>query len=263
VAVRLAQITDLHAGAGWAVRDPLDTLREVITAIHALPDRPDGVLITGDLANDGREEEYAALAPVLAELHVPFRVLGGNHDDRAGLRRHFSVGGDGDGSDPVQYVVWWEPLRVVMLDTTITGEPGGDLDWGRLAWLESVLRADGDHVHPTLLAMHHPPFPCGVRDMDRIGLAPDARAALAQLIARHPQVVGCVAGHHHRTIASAVAGRPALAAPSTYCQLPLDFDAPSLSMVPEPVGFAVHTLVDGGLVSHVQTLASTGDRRDR
>jgi 3',5'-cyclic AMP phosphodiesterase CpdA len=213
VAVRLAQITDLHAGAGWAVRDPLDTLREVISAIHARPDRPDGVLITGDLANDGREQEYAALAPVLAELQVPFRVLGGNHDDRAGLRRNFSVGGDGDGSDPVQYVVWWEPLRVVMLDTTIPGEPGGDLDFGRLAWLEGVLEADGDHVHPT--------------------------------------------------IASAVAGRPALAAPSTYCQLPLDFDAPSLSMVPEPIGFAVHTLVDGGLVSHVQTLASTGDRRDR
>jgi Icc protein len=255
VTVRLAQITDVHAGAAWGSRDPLDTLADVIAAIHALPQPPDAVFVTGDLVNDGADEQYAALAPVLGQLELPVSVLPGNHDDRAGLRRHFDVGGDGDGDDPVQYVVWSDPLRVVVLDTTIPGEPGGDLDAARLEWLSQVLEADPEHL--TLLAMHHPPFDCGVREMDRIGLAPGARAALGELIADHPQVVGAMAGHHHRAIVSAVAGRPALAAPSTYGQLPLDFDSPSLSMVPDPIGFVIHTLVDGALVSHVQTLATT------
>jgi Icc protein len=255
VTVRLAQITDLHAGAGWGSRDPLDTLADVIDAIHALPQPPDAVFVTGDLVNDGSDAQYAVLEPVLGQLELPFSVLPGNHDDRAGLRRHFDVGGDGDGHDPVQYVVWADPLRVVMLDTTIPGQPGGDLDAGRLQWLSQVLEADPEH--PTLLAMHHPPFDCGVREMDRIGLAPGARVALAELLEDHPQVVGAIAGHHHRTIAGSIAGRPALAATSTYGQLPLDFDAERLTMVSDPIGFAVHTLVDGALVSHVQTLAST------
>jgi Icc protein len=255
VAVALAQITDLHAGAGWGSRDPLDTLADVVAGIHALPQMPEAVIVTGDLVNDGSEEQYAAVAATLGELQVPCSVLPGNHDDRAGLRRHFGVGGDRDGPDPIQYVVWSDPLRVVMLDTTIPGQPGGDLDAGRLEWLSQVLEADPEHL--TLLAMHHPPFPCGVRAMDRIGLDPGARAALAELLEDHPQVVGAIAGHHHRTIAGAIAGRPALAAPSTYGQLPLDFDAERLTMVSDPIGFVVHTLVDGALVSHVQTLAST------
>ena len=246
-------------GPAGGSRDPLDTLAEVIDAIHALPQAPDVVLVTGDLVNDGRDAQYAGLAPVLGQLELPVSVLPGNHDDRAGLRRHFEVGGSGGGGDPIQYVVWSDPLRVVVLDTTIPGQPGGDLDAARLQWLSRVLEADPEHL--TLLAMHHPPFACGVRDMDRIGLAAPARAALAELVNDHPQVVGCVAGHHHRTIVGAVAGRPAVVAPSTYGQLPLDFDAEPLEMVSDPIGFAVHTLVDGALVSHVQTLASTASSR--
>jgi hypothetical protein len=52
-------------------------------------------------------------------------------------------------------------------------------------------------------------------------------------------------------------GRPSMTVPSTYCQLLLDFEKPALGMVPEPVGFALHALVDGHLVSHVQTLPVT------
>ena len=45
--------------------------------------------------------------------------------------------------------------------------------------------------------------------------------------------------------------------PSTYCQSPLDFTRTDLPMEPEPVAFAVHTLVAGRLVSHVQALPVT------
>ena len=251
--LRLLQLTDSHIGARWQPAPPEDTLGTVIDAVRALPDPPDAVIHTGDLTNDATDGQYERLASVLDTLSLPVYVLPGNHDDRATLRRHFDV--PGEGSDPIQYAVELDGLRVLVLDTVRPGEPDGELGSRRLSWIADALDADPDT--PTLLAMHHPPFPCGIAGMDAIALARADREALAETVAAHAQVRGLVAGHVHRTIASSLAGRPALTIPSTYCQLPLDFTAAGMPMVAEPLAFAVHVLVDGRLVSHVQTLSAT------
>jgi 3',5'-cyclic AMP phosphodiesterase CpdA len=142
-----------------------------------------------------------------------------------------------------------------MLDTVRPGEDDGELGPARLGWIAGELAAHP--ALPTLLAMHHPPFACGIRGMDRLALAAADRDALAALLREHPQVCGVVAGHVHRTMATALAGRPATAIPGTYGQFPLQFDDPGLRVVAEPLAFAVHALVDGRLVSHVQTLPRT------
>lgn len=250
----ILQLTDPHIGADWRPSDPLDTLRAVLAEVRALPQRPALALVTGDLAGGGEPEDYARLAALLdEELGLPLHVLAGNHDDRAALRSHFDVGGEG--ADPIQYAIERDGLRVLMLDTTIPGEDAGSLDDARLKWIAGRLAA---HPRtPTLLAMHHPPFLSGARDIDRYALAPAAREAIARLISDHPQVCGTIAGHVHRTMLVGVGGRPAITIPSTYCQLRLDFEAERLEMVDEPLGFALHALVDGRLVSHVQTLPVT------
>jgi 3',5'-cyclic-AMP phosphodiesterase len=61
-----------------------------------------------------------------------------------------------------------------------------------------------------------------------------------------------VAGHVHRAIATKLAGRPVMSVPSTYVQGLLDFGATELALSDDPPGFAVHALLDGDLVSHVQ-----------
>ena len=249
----ILQLTDPHVGADWQPADPLDTLRAVIAAVRALPQTPAVALVTGDLTNGGSDEDYARLAAVLAELGLAVHVLPGNHDDRAALRRHFDVGGRG--ADPIQYALELDGLRVLMLDTLRPGEDDGELGPERLAWIATELEAR-PRV-PTLLAMHHPPFRSGLRDMDRYALAAEDRRAVDALVTEHPQVCGVIAGHVHRAMSAAVGGRPAVTVPSTYCQLGLDFEAERLQMVAEPVGFALHTLVDGRLVCHVQTLAIT------
>ena len=63
---------------------------------------------------------------------------------------------------------------------------------------------------------------------------------------------GIVAGHMHRTIVSELAGVPVLTVPSTYVQGRLDFQMRELEVAAEPAGFAVHAVLDGELVSHVQ-----------
>jgi len=149
----------------------------------------------------------------------------------------------------VQYSVDLGPLRLVVLDSTRPGEVGGELDAERLAWLDAELTAAPEQV--TLLAMHHPPLSTGMAAWSDLGLPVADRRALAEVMGRHPQVRRIVAGHIHRTIVADLAGAAVLAAPSTHVQARLEFGAGKIEFA-EPAAFAVHTLLDGELSSHVQ-----------
>jgi 3',5'-cyclic AMP phosphodiesterase CpdA len=150
----------------------------------------------------------------------------------------------------VQYSVDLGPIRLIVLDTTRPGEDPGELDAERLAWLDAELAAAPDQ--PTLLAMHHPPVATGVPKWDELALAPVDRVALGEVIGRHPQVRRLATGHVHRTISGSLAGRTVLTVPSTYVQGRLNFGATELELADEPAGFAVHAVLDGELVSHIQ-----------
>jgi hypothetical protein len=100
--------------------------------------------------------------------------------------------------------------------------------------------------------MHHPPLLTGSRPWDEIGLSSADRAALAEVVARNPQVRRIAAGHVHRTITAELGGSAVLTAPSTYAQARLDLSADEIAFGDEPPAFAVHALVDGDLTSYVQ-----------
>jgi 3',5'-cyclic AMP phosphodiesterase CpdA len=244
----LVQLSDPHIGATWDGPDPVAGLEAAVDGVLALGAAPDAVLVTGDLADHAADEEYAQVRAVLERIDAPAYVLPGNHDDRDALHRHFGV--PGAGGEPVQYAVDLGPLRLVVLDTTIPGEDGGELDDERLAWLEGALE-DGPEV-PTVVAMHHPPFAIGIPPWDEIALRPADRERLGEVLARHAQVERVVAGHVHRAIATELGGRSVMTVPSTYVQGLLDFSATELALSEDLPGFAVHALVDGRLVSHVQ-----------
>jgi Icc protein len=241
-------------GANWDGCDPVSALAAAVEAVQALRPRPDVVLVSGDLAEHAEDGEYAQVRELLAPIDAPIYVLPGNHDERAALRRHFDLpGADGE---PVQYAAELGPLRLVVLDTTCPGEDPGALDEERLSWLDAELQSAPDA--PTVLAMHHPPLVTGIPALDAIGLPAEDRRALAAVVERHPQVRRLVAGHMHRAITAVLAGRAVLAVPSTYMQARLDFTSNLLHTVPEPAGFAVHVLLDGEIISHVQQV----DRRE-
>jgi 3',5'-cyclic AMP phosphodiesterase CpdA len=244
----LVQLSDPHVGASWGGDDPIGGLAAAVEAVRALEPSPDGVLLSGDLAEHAADGEYEAVRGLLERIDAPTYVLPGNHDDRDALHRHFGV--PGAGGVPVQYAADLGPLRLVVLDSTRPGEAGGELDAGRLAWLEATLAEDPRT--PTLVAMHHPPLAVGIPAWDAIGLRPADRHALGGVVARHPQVQRIVAGHVHRAIVAQLGGRSVLTVPSTYVQGLLDFDATELELSADPPGFAVHALVDGELVSHIQ-----------
>lgn len=244
----VAQLSDPHIGADWIAPDPAALLGAAVAALAQR--RPDVVIVSGDLVEGARDEEYEQVRQALEPLEVPVHVLPGNHDDRECLHRHFGVPG-GDGR-PVQYSDDHGPIRVVVLDSTAPGHEHGELDRDRLAWLDAELSAAPER--PTLIAMHHPPLLTGAPAIDAIALEEGGRRGLGEVLARHPQVLKVIAGHVHRTVGGELAGCAVLAIPSTYAQLELDFAGPELNATDDGRGYALHALVGNELVSHIEKL---------
>ena len=90
----IAQVTDPHIKAAgrlaYRTVDSAQKLRDCVAHLNALDPRPDIVLLTGDLVDLGRPEEYAVLREILAPLAAPVYVIPGNHDERGALRAAFS-----------------------------------------------------------------------------------------------------------------------------------------------------------------------------
>jgi 3',5'-cyclic-AMP phosphodiesterase len=245
----VVQLSDPHIGATWAAADPLPRFQACVAAIRQSTIGPDVVIISGDLADHAAADEYEILKRELASLDVPVHAVPGNHDDRRALRHCFELPGDGD--EPIVYADDVGPLRLVMLDSTVPGADHGEVDRDQCDWLDSTLHDAPDR--PTILVMHHPPIRTGVPAFDSILVGDSSRLELARILARHDQVLAVLTGHLHRAIAAMLGGRPALAAPSTHVQARLDLAATELLLAEEePPAFAVHTLLDGCLTSHVQ-----------
>ncbi|MFP2911081.1 phosphodiesterase [Pyxidicoccus sp. 3LFB2] len=248
----LAQISDFHVGVpGSDVDRRFDSaaqLERAVAHLCRMEPRPDAVLCTGDLVNDGSPEEYARLAALLKPLAMPWYVIPGNHDDREHLRAAFAHLGYLPPRGFLHYVVELGPLRLIGLDTLVPGAPGGKLCDERLAWLDARLSEAPER--PTLVFMHHPPFPTGIHRADAMGL--EGSDALASVIGRHPQVERVLCGHLHRPIVKRFAGTVASTCPSTMHQVELDLSLPGrLALVPEPTACQLHLWSEAsGLVSH-------------
>lgn len=226
-------------------------LAQAVDSIGRLPQRPDAIVITGDLTDFGRAAEYEHLQSLLAPLgDMPLYLLPGNHDERQQLRASFPshsyLGTDGF----VQYSVPIGGLQLVTLDTVTPGASEGNLCQQRLDWLEAEL--DRQRHKPVVIAMHHPPFQTLIGHMDRIGLLTGAQE-LEAIVARYPNVERVICGHLHRSIQVRFGGTIAATIPSPAHQVCLDLapDAASAWTL-EPPGYALHALPTGGrLVSHM------------
>ncbi|CAH2893207.1 MAG: 3',5'-cyclic-nucleotide phosphodiesterase (EC [uncultured Paraburkholderia sp.] len=251
----LAQISDLHikrpGGLAYRRVDTAAYLARCVAALNALVPRPDAVIITGDLVDQGDPQQYEHLKTLLAPLELPYFLLVGNHDDRAALRAVFPDRAElHSGGEFVQYAFDVGALRVIALDSLEPGQSAGTLCDARLAWLETQL--DAATGKPTIVALHHPPFACGIGHMDELRLDPSASARLATLIARYPNVERVICGHVHRPMFVRFGGTIASAVPAPAHQVALDLrdDAPSAFMM-EPPAYALHRYDPAtGLVTH-------------
>ena len=266
----LAQLSDPHiVAAGKLFRCPMQStaphaerarlefdtapyLARAVASLNALVPRPDVTVVTGDLVDHGEPNEYEQLRHLLAPLSMPVFVIPGNHDAREPLREAFRDARYLPAEGYLQFAIEDYPVRLVALDTLVSGKHGGMLCAERLGWLDTALAAQLDR--PTVILMHHPPFATGITYMDNFGL--DNAAGLAEIVARHPQVERILCGHLHRTIDRRFAGTVAGTAPSTAHQIRLNLVADArISFIFEPPGYQLHLWQqDSGLVTHTAVL---------
>lgn len=242
----LAQISDLHVRAD----DGGDAVRKLRSALkQARQYQADAILLTGDLVNDERPDEYAALKDALTDLPAPFFVMPGNHDDRDLIRRTFPEHQYLPRQGPLSYVIEHFPIRIVAIDQIVPGQTHGLLTPAQADWLDRTLSAAPDR--PTLLALHHPPFLTHDVLFDRIGLL-DAEL-LAPVVAKHRQVQRVICGHHHRVAMGQIAHAPVIVAPSTswVYGLALTDEQPIAPVTSEQTGWMLHAWTEsGGFASH-------------
>lgn len=258
----ICQVTDLHTcQPGRRAYGTVDTnamADRALAAIAGFVPRPEALLITGDLAEDGTEAAYQQLlAKLLRHLSIPVYAIPGNHDKRDPMRQALGTlpGLSSCRSAFLHYVVDNLPVRLVMLDTLVPGEDYGELCQERLNFLEQSLAAAPDR--PTVIVMHHPPFSSGIEFMDQVGLR--NASDFAAIVARHKQVERVLCGHVHRTVLGCIAHVPVLIAPSPCHQVALTLapGAPG-AYVLDPPAFAVHRwTARDGFSTHIAFVGPT------
>lgn len=242
----LAQISDTHLRVddGGAARKQLKRAFDAARAHHV-----DAIILTGDLVNDEREDEYAALADALVDPPTPLFLLPGNHDHRDRLRAAFPGHDYLPRQGHLSFTVDDFPVRIVALDQISPGETYGELTRDMGEWLDRTLAAAPDK--PTILALHHPPFPTHDMLFDRIGLK--NAELFAEIVAKHRQVRRIICGHHHRVVVGEVAHAPVVVAPSTSWAygLAVHDEQPIAPRTSEQPGWMLHAWTrGGGFASH-------------
>ena len=254
----IAQITDVHIGFDRDNPEELNMqrLRAVIARLRDGPNRPDLLLMTGDLTEAGDPESYARLAAAVADCPFPVHAMVGNHDDRAALLAAFPATPSHGGF--VHYVIALKGLRLIVLDTLEPGRHGGAFCAARVAWLRAQLAAD--RATPTLIVMHHPPFESGITWLDSSASEPWI-ARFGEALAGFDQVRGIIAGHLHRTIHTQWHGLSlsvcASTAPAVALDLsPIDEDRPDQRelITDELPGYALHRWDGRNLITHFESI---------
>lgn len=194
----IAQISDTHIAldtpdADRRIRD----FERTIAAINALDPAPDVIFHSGDIVHNGRVDEYAKAAAILADASAPVYVIPGNKDDRDNLRKAFRPDGYiSPDSLFIDYAVEDYPVRLIALDTL--NPRGNKGDFGPERAKRLVDKIEAETTKPIAVFAHHPPFVVPVGP-DPINFEPtEAMTRLAQALQHSDRVIALFCGHVHR-----------------------------------------------------------------
>jgi Icc protein len=197
--VMVLQLSDTHLVQNEpSSEDPTSPDAGVRRTVAALGDRrPDLVLLTGDLTDDGSVAGCRRLRGLVEHLGAPILATPGNHDLPASVAEVFGPIGSAE-------VGRW---RVITVDTVIPGHDDGAVDVEALR-----TRLDAVDARPTLIALHHPPFSPSTLEMFHL----DGSTELIETCAARPHVRGIVSGHLHEAFQQSAGGVAILGCPSTW-----------------------------------------------
>lgn len=200
----VAQISDTHlivpGGLGRYGDEKLVALEKCIEAINNLDTLPDVVIHTGDLSDNGSNEELLLAKKCLDRLVVPYYVTPGNKDCANKLIEIFTEQlSDVMMGEPITYLVDNLPIKLASLDTTTSFDNRGLLDFKKIAAIDKFLSINQDD--PVIIFSHHPPFNLSSETSPHFEFVNKNSIKLFnELVDRHSQIVALLCGHFHRPI---------------------------------------------------------------
>jgi Icc protein len=205
--IRLAQLSDTHL-VGEAGPFPFgqDTAASLGAVVDAFPARPDAVVITGDLSDDGSREAYRRVRALTSDLADELHVVAGNHDDLATMNEVFGA------PESVRIVSLSRRWIMVLVNSHWSGHGAGLIAPESLAALGEALARTTQHA---VVCLHHPPAsPCDLPYCEIVNAAD-----ILNVLHRNKRVRAVLSGHLHRAFDNTQDGIRFLGAPSTCRQL--------------------------------------------
>ena len=209
--ISVLHITDCHLNEDRS-KDLLgvntfDSLMAVLGDIKASGKKPDCVLVTGDIAQDGSIAAYETMKEALQDYDCPIRWFPGNHDNRLNMAKVVSRDAE---LEQVTEIGGWQ---LVLLDSLSPGNVYGTLAKPELDVLESALEKSSVS---TLVCLHHQPVDIHSKWLDRIGLRDPEQ--FLEIVDKHDHVKGVLWGHIHQEYDVLRDQKRMLATPSTCIQ---------------------------------------------
>lgn len=192
-ALRIVQMSDTHL---YATPDKTllgvntqDSFQAVLDALKADDLKPDFLLLTGDLSQDGSVVSYRRLVDQLSELRIPIYCVPGNHDLSQGMATSYPYGMLSMDKQIVK-----EHWQFILLDSHIDGKVPGQLEADQLAFMEQCLTTYPSHH--AIIVFHHQPISVNCAWLDKLGVL--NAEVFWQVVAKYPQVHTVLFGHVHQ-----------------------------------------------------------------
>jgi 3',5'-cyclic-AMP phosphodiesterase len=246
--IRVTQFSDCHfttsteptyGGLGYDTTQAWDAIfQHAFAGVH-----PDLAIVTGDIADRGRADEYELARTLLGRIPVPVNLAIGNHDRHDPFQTfnvHVSIAVserldnwlfifadsnfDGREATPAGF------LRDRSDRIVASGELG-EVELARIE--QTILDSDAAHI---FVWLHHPPLAPGRNN------APIYDAELARLLRRHNRIRGIAGGHMHTDTVDELESRPVFTCPAFTINIDL------LTGAAQPPGYRTYEFDADGTV---------------
>ncbi|MFC9359122.1 metallophosphoesterase [Rhodococcus sp. NPDC057014] len=211
---RILHISDtslLTGGSGERI-DCGDAVARLLEEVEEVDDRPEALVLTGTL-------------PVGYHPREPFRSAVERAAERAGIQVIWGMGDHGGGATSDEFddeVHDVNGLRLIAVNSNVSGRLHGEIDDSQLAWLSAVLAVPAPHG--SILVLHHPPVPTPdpLMEMGELTNQDALESAIADGDLRT-----ILAGHlHYSTLCTFAGATVSVAGASCYTQdLGIDWDS--------------------------------------
>ena len=189
--VNIAHITDMHLlsckNTLFREKNPNQTFNQVIEHIGNSDWKPDALIATGDISNDGAKITYDRAYKKIKELRLPALCIPGNHDDSKNLIKHLPS----EFTDRLLIIKNWV---LIGLDSSVKSSPEGLLSSGELEKMQHRLQENASKN--VIICLHHQPVKIGSDWIDKIGLK--NKKDFFRIIKEYNHIKGIFFGHIHQ-----------------------------------------------------------------